>query len=102
RGVASGKKAGAESRGKTLYLATDLGREFVNLARVDVATGELKFLQDEKHDIAYAVLSPDGHWLAFTTNPHGYEEMSIRDTQTNETVSQGRHICVSSRHSARR
>lgn len=72
--------------GKTLYLATDLGREFVNLARLDVATGELKFLQDEKHDIAYAVLSSDGRWLAFTTNRDGYEELSIWDTQTHEPI----------------
>jgi dipeptidyl aminopeptidase/acylaminoacyl peptidase len=71
---------------KTLYLATDLGREFVNLARMDVATGELKLLQDEKHDIAYALLSPDGRWLAFTTNRDGYEELTIWDARTYEPV----------------
>jgi dipeptidyl aminopeptidase/acylaminoacyl peptidase len=72
--------------GKTLYVATDLGREFVNLATIDVASGELKFLQDEKHDIAYAVFSSDGRWLAFTTNRDGYEELSIWNTQTHEPI----------------
>jgi dipeptidyl aminopeptidase/acylaminoacyl peptidase len=77
---------GFAADGKTLYIATDLGREFVNLACLDVATGELKFLQDQKHDIAFAVLSSDGRWLAFTTNRDGYEELSIWDTQTHEPI----------------
>jgi dipeptidyl aminopeptidase/acylaminoacyl peptidase len=77
---------GFAADGKSLYLATDLGREFVNLARLDVATGELRFLQDEKHDIAYAVLSSDGRRLAFTTNRDGYEELSTWDTQSHEPI----------------
>jgi dipeptidyl aminopeptidase/acylaminoacyl peptidase len=72
--------------GNSLYLATDLGREFMNLARLDVGRGELKFLQDEKHDIAYALLSSDGRWLAFTTNRDGYEELSIWDMQTQKPI----------------
>src|SRR5262249_8748184 len=72
----------------SLYLATDLGREFVNLARMDVATGELNFLKDEKHDIAFAVLSSDGRLLAFTTNRDGYEELTIWNTQTLEPIKQ--------------
>jgi dipeptidyl aminopeptidase/acylaminoacyl peptidase len=72
--------------GKSLYLATDLGREFVNLARLDVATGALTFLQDEKHDIASAILSADGRWLAFTTNRDGYEELSLWDIQRQEPI----------------
>jgi dipeptidyl aminopeptidase/acylaminoacyl peptidase/lysophospholipase L1-like esterase len=71
---------------RSLYLATDLGREFVNLARMDVASGDLKFLSDEKHDIATALLSQDGRWLAFTTNRDGYEELSIWDTATEKSI----------------
>jgi dipeptidyl aminopeptidase/acylaminoacyl peptidase len=77
---------GFAADGKSLYLATDLGREFVNLARLDVATGELTFLQDERHDIASALLSADGRWLAFTTNRYGYEGLSVWDTRTHEPV----------------
>jgi dipeptidyl aminopeptidase/acylaminoacyl peptidase len=72
--------------GRTLYVATDLGREFVNLARVDVASGGLKFLLDEQHDTANGLLSPDGRWLAFTTNRDGYEELTVWDTRAREPV----------------
>jgi dipeptidyl aminopeptidase/acylaminoacyl peptidase len=72
--------------GRALYLATDLGREFVNLARMDTAVGELKFLQNEQHDIASGTLSPDGSRLAFTVNRDGYEELTIWDTQTHEPI----------------
>jgi protease II len=72
--------------GRTLYFATDRGRAFVNLARMDVATGELKLLQEEKHDIASGLLSPDGRWLAFTTNRDGYEELTVWDTRTDEPI----------------
>ncbi|MBI3408922.1 MAG: S9 family peptidase [Planctomycetes bacterium] len=77
---------GFAASGQSLYLATDLGREFVNLARMDVTTGELKFLQDEKHDIANALFSPDGNLLAFTTNRDGYEELTIWDARTHQPV----------------
>jgi dipeptidyl aminopeptidase/acylaminoacyl peptidase len=77
---------GFAADGRTLFLATDLGRAFVNLARLDVATGELKFLQDEKHDTANGLLSPDGRWLAFTTNRDGYEELTVWDTRTEEPI----------------
>jgi dipeptidyl aminopeptidase/acylaminoacyl peptidase len=77
---------GFTADGRTLYLATDLGRAFVSLARLDVATGRLKFLRDEKHDTASGLLSPDGRWLAFTTNRDGYEELTIWDTRTGEPV----------------
>jgi dipeptidyl aminopeptidase/acylaminoacyl peptidase len=77
---------GFAADGKALYLATDLGREFLNLARVEVATGELTFLQEEKHDIAGGLLSPDGRWLAFTTNQDGYELLTIWDTQTQRPI----------------
>jgi dipeptidyl aminopeptidase/acylaminoacyl peptidase len=77
---------GFAADGRTLYLATDLDREFVNLARLDVATGELKFLQDEKHDIAAGMLSPDGRWLALTTNRDGYEGLTVWDTRIHEPV----------------
>ncbi len=72
--------------GRALYLATDLGREFVNLARLDVAGGTLKFLRDEKHDTAAGLLSPDGRWLAFTTNRDGYEGLTVWDTRTEKPI----------------
>jgi dipeptidyl aminopeptidase/acylaminoacyl peptidase len=77
---------GFTADGRTLYLATDLGREFVNLARLDTASGELKFLQDEKHDLAAGLLSPDGSRIAFTVNRDGYEELTVWDTRTHEPI----------------
>jgi dipeptidyl aminopeptidase/acylaminoacyl peptidase len=77
---------GFAADGRALYLATDLGREFVNLARVDVASGELKFLLGEKHDTAGGLLSPDGRWLAFTTNRDGYEGLTVWDTRSHGPV----------------
>jgi dipeptidyl aminopeptidase/acylaminoacyl peptidase len=86
KGDAKFQIIGFTADGRTLYLATDFGREFVNLAHVDVAGRELKFLQDEKHDIANGLLSPDGRWLAFTTNRDGYEKLTIWDTRTHEPI----------------
>jgi dipeptidyl aminopeptidase/acylaminoacyl peptidase len=73
---------GFSTDGRTLTIASDQGRDFVNLATMDLASGKLTFLQDEKFDIENARLSNDGRFLAYTTNRDGYEELSVLDTHT--------------------
>ena len=60
-----------------LYVITDLDRDFMNLAVIDLATGGLRFVEDTPHDTDVAVLSPDGHRIAVSRNVDGYEELSV-------------------------
>ena len=77
---------GFASDDKTVFLTSDQGRDFVNLAALDTATGKITFLQDEPHDVDTARLSPDGKRLVYTLNRDGYEELNLWDTQTRKPV----------------
>ncbi len=77
---------GFSSDAKSLYLTTDQGRETNNLAEMNVATGAITFLQDEKFDVESAQLSPDGRLLAYSANRDGYEELTVWDTRTRKPV----------------
>jgi dipeptidyl aminopeptidase/acylaminoacyl peptidase/CubicO group peptidase (beta-lactamase class C family) len=76
---------GFSDDGKALYLVSDQGRDFLNLAEIDVATGKMTFLMDEKADVGNARLSPDAHLLAYTVNRDGYEELTLWDTRARKT-----------------
>jgi dipeptidyl aminopeptidase/acylaminoacyl peptidase len=65
--------------GATLYLVTDQGRDFLNLAALDVASGRLRFLHDEAHDVETPLLAPSGRRLAFAINRDGYQELVVWD-----------------------
>src|SRR5206468_10077017 len=72
--------------GRALYVLSDQDRQFMNLAVVDVATGAIRFLNDEKADIENASLSPDGHTLAFAVNRDGYQELGFWDLRRNREL----------------
>lgn len=72
---------GFSGDGKTVFLTSDQGRDFVNLAALDVATRKLSFLHSETHDVQTAVLSNDGRLLAYAVNREGYEELAVWDMQ---------------------
>ena len=65
--------------GQTLYLLTDEGRDFRNLAALDLATGELRYLTDEAADCDDLAVSRDGRRLALTTNVDGYSRLDVYD-----------------------
>lgn len=65
--------------GQTLYLLTDEGRDFRNLAALDLATGDLRYLTDEAADCDDLAVSRDGRMLAMTTNDNGYSLLGVFD-----------------------
>lgn len=67
---------------KSLLLVTDHERNFQNLAKADIATGKITFLQDVSHDLLGGELSHDGKTLALLTNRDGYGELSLLDANT--------------------
>ncbi len=63
----------------TLYLLTDQGRDFIGLARLDLGSGELTFLNETSWDAESLSLSPDGTRLAYVLNEEGYTRIFWRD-----------------------
>jgi dipeptidyl aminopeptidase/acylaminoacyl peptidase len=65
--------------GRGLYLATDVGSDFLRAAYLDLATKELRPLSTANWDADAVRLSPDGRVLAIVTNEDGYSRWSLRD-----------------------
>ncbi|NWH07821.1 MAG: S9 family peptidase [Alphaproteobacteria bacterium] len=65
--------------GQSVITALDAGREFLTLARIPVAGGDITWLSS---DIAWDVedfdLSPDGTLIAFSTNENGLSKIHVR------------------------
>ncbi len=67
---------------KSLLMVTDHNRNFQNLAKMDLESGKITFLQDENHDLLGGELSHDKKTLALLTNRDGYGELSLLDAKT--------------------
>ncbi len=67
----------ADRRG--LYLLSNRGRQFLALAWLDLASGEMTYLRDEAWDADGLALSRDGRRLALTTNEGGYSRLELFD-----------------------
>ncbi len=68
--------------GAQLFVVSDRGREFMNLAVLDVtgATPALpRFVVDEPHDLDLIELSPDGVTLAAVYNLDGWSQLRLYD-----------------------
>ncbi|MEW6279307.1 MAG: S9 family peptidase, partial [Candidatus Eremiobacterota bacterium] len=74
--------------GTHLFLATDLGREFVTLARMEVEKGveSLEFLEPDRHDVDALAVSDDGTRLAMARNMDGYSALLTGTPQKFEPV----------------
>lgn len=57
--------------GRTIYAATDAGREFAAAVAIDAATGRTRELYAPPADVEAVALSPDGATLALSENRHG-------------------------------
>ncbi len=67
----------ADRRG--LYLRTNLNRQFLTLAYLDLATQEMIYLSDTQWDIEHLALTPDGKTMAVVTNEDGYSQLELFD-----------------------
>lgn len=69
--------------GQSLYLSTDKDNEFRRLARMNLADKSLTYLtSDIPWDVSGYDMSPDGKWLAFTTNEAGISKAYLLNTAT--------------------
>lgn len=77
-----------EPGGGGFYLVTNQDREFTGLARYELETRELRYLddylapQDLEREVESVALSRDGRYLAWTVNEEGWSRLHIRDLET--------------------
>ncbi len=81
QGAARFEEVNVTPDGRGLYLATDLGSDFVRPAYLDLETLELRTLDAVAWDVDAVRLSPDGRFLAIVTNEDGYSRWTLRDVQ---------------------
>ncbi len=72
--------------GRALYVISDLDREFLNLARIDLATRKLRFLEDKPWDMSLLALSDDGRVMVKGYNIDGYTELHIVELETEREI----------------
>ncbi len=68
--------------GKGVYLTTDKDGEFLRLAYMDVASGSLKYLNNDPWDVELAALSEDREMLAYVLNENGLSTLHLLDLKT--------------------
>ncbi|HEX9962225.1 MAG TPA: S9 family peptidase, partial [Pyrinomonadaceae bacterium] len=75
--------------GKTILLGTNFGHEYINLAQMNLKTGEsgvkqgeIQFLDSENWELDASEVSGDGSLLAYTVNREGYSELYFRPLAT--------------------
>lgn len=73
----------APGRGAVFY-ASDEDREFVTLARCDLATGAKTILDPVEWNVEALAVSPDGARLAYAINKEGASEIYLADTAAPE------------------
>jgi dipeptidyl aminopeptidase/acylaminoacyl peptidase len=69
--------------GKAIYTTTDLGSEYLRLARFDLATMKPTFLTgDIPWDVESFAMSEDGKTIAFLANEDGLSKLYLLDAET--------------------
>lgn len=64
---------------QSLYLLSDRGRQFLSLAQLDLATGEMSYLRDDRWGAEWLAMTDDGTQLALVTNEDGYSRLELFD-----------------------
>lgn len=70
--------------GLGVYCLSDLGREFLAPAFIDLSSGSLDYLDETSWDAETLALSRDGSRLAYSLNVDGFSELHLLDTKTRE------------------
>lgn len=65
--------------GSGFYVLSNRGRDFINLAWFDLATGELIYLRDDQWDADCLEVTHDGRSLALAWNEDGYSRLELCD-----------------------
>ncbi|MGE3804491.1 MAG: alpha/beta fold hydrolase, partial [Gemmataceae bacterium] len=73
--------------GKWIYCAsTAEGRDLNGLARIDVATSELSYIEKPTHEVEDVYSSPQGRWLGWLVNVGGRSELRLREVKNDRTI----------------
>lgn len=72
--------------GTAFYMATNHYRDVAGLARYDVGTRRLTWVDEPEWDVEAVALSPDGRYLAWSVNEAGWSQLRIRDLRTGGDV----------------
>lgn len=72
-------------RGRSLVVRTDLGADFLYLARLELETSRLTPLVQTDWDVECASLAPDGRTLAYVVNKGGAGKLYSYDLETKHT-----------------
>jgi dipeptidyl aminopeptidase/acylaminoacyl peptidase len=78
--------------GKGIYVTTDFGAEYMNLAYVELGRPEIKFLitgPEAKWDVEQFDLSHDGIFIAYVKDEDGVSAIHVRKTADQKEVSLG-------------
>jgi dipeptidyl aminopeptidase/acylaminoacyl peptidase len=71
--------------GRSLYLNTDLGADYLHIARLDLGSGEVETLVAPHWDCEAMCLSPGGGSLGYATNVDGARQLYVLDLDTGVT-----------------
>ncbi len=72
--------------GKAVYCSSTAGgRDLTGLARIDLASGRLAYLDTPGHEVGGVFASAGGRWLAWLVNVGGKSELRVRDLKTGKT-----------------
>ena len=74
------------SDGGSVYVATDVGSDFLYLARIDLDALELEELAAPGWDVEGLTVSPDGRYINYEVNVEGASELLTLDLETGETM----------------
>jgi dipeptidyl aminopeptidase/acylaminoacyl peptidase len=76
---------GYDAHGEQAFLLTDLDSDFLYLARMDLASGEITPLVAPSWDVELMALSPDRSALAYTVNVEGASQLYLLDLTSGES-----------------
>jgi dipeptidyl aminopeptidase/acylaminoacyl peptidase len=65
--------------GRGLYLVSNRDRQFHSLAWLDLASGEMTYLREDRWDVEHLALSDDGKHMALVINEDGYSKLELYD-----------------------
>ncbi len=68
-----------DGNGKGFYFLTDQGRDFVGLAYWPLDSAAFRWVDTPEQDVEEVAISPDGEYLAWTTNDAGYSNFNFQN-----------------------
>jgi dipeptidyl aminopeptidase/acylaminoacyl peptidase len=72
--------------GKAVYCVSTAGnRDLLGLARIDLDSGKLTYVETLEHGVEAVQASPQGRWLAWLVNVGGQSQLHLRDLKSNQT-----------------